>query len=177
LLTALTGLNEQLAAIDKELAQVVRADAVAPRLCTVPGIGPITALTFVAVVDDVVRFGSAKEVRAYVGLVPREMSSREQRPHTHHWTNCLPGSARHRAVECRSPERRSRRSHIRRRLTQHASTDAKACDRVEDHEPRERRTCDGHCTPRGSHPSRLIDQRISGRVRAISQNAASDPIA
>jgi transposase len=79
LLTAMTGLNEQLAALDKELTQVVRTDAVAPRLCTVPGIGPITALTFVAVVDDVARFGSAKEVRAYVGLVPREMSSGEQR--------------------------------------------------------------------------------------------------
>jgi transposase len=62
LLTAMTGLNEQLAALDKELAQVVRTDAVAPRLCTVPGIGPVTALTFVAVVDDVARFGSAKMV-------------------------------------------------------------------------------------------------------------------
>jgi transposase len=79
LLTAMTGLNEQLAAIDKELAQIVRADAVAPRLCTVPNIGPVTALTFVAVVDQVARFGSAKEVRAYLGLVPREMSSGEQR--------------------------------------------------------------------------------------------------
>jgi hypothetical protein len=37
----------------QEFTQVVRADADAPRLCTVPGIGPITALTFVAVVDDV----------------------------------------------------------------------------------------------------------------------------
>jgi transposase len=79
LLTAMTGLTEQLAALDKDLAQVVRTDAVAPRLCTVPGIGPVTALTFVAVVDDVARFGSAKEVRAYVGLVPRELSSGEQR--------------------------------------------------------------------------------------------------
>jgi transposase len=79
LLTAIAGLTEQLATIDKELAQVVRADAVARRFCTAPGIGPVTALTFEAVVDDVARFGSAKEVRAYVGLVPREMSSGEQR--------------------------------------------------------------------------------------------------
>ena len=75
LLTAMTGLNEQLAALDKELASIVRADAVAHRLCTVPGIGPVTAVTFEAVVDQVTRFGSAKEVRAYVGLVPRERSS------------------------------------------------------------------------------------------------------
>jgi transposase len=79
LLTAMTGLNEQLAAIDKELEQLVRSDAVAQRLCTVPSIGPVTAITFVAVVDQVTRFGSAKEVRAYLGLVPREMSSGEQR--------------------------------------------------------------------------------------------------
>lgn len=56
---------------EQELAQVVRADAIAHRLCTVPGIGPITAITFEAVVDHVARFASAKEMRASVGLVPR----------------------------------------------------------------------------------------------------------
>lgn len=79
LLTAITGLTEQLVAIDKALTQIARADAVTQRLSTVPGIGPVTALTFEAVVDNVARFDSAKEVRAYVGLVPREMSSGEQR--------------------------------------------------------------------------------------------------
>jgi transposase len=79
LLTALRGLTAQIAALDKELAQSARADAVAHRLCTVPGIGPVTATTFVAVVDSVARFDSAKEVRAYVGLVPRELSSGELR--------------------------------------------------------------------------------------------------
>jgi hypothetical protein len=33
-------------------------------LGTVPGSGPVTAITCVAVVDHVARFGSAKEVRA-----------------------------------------------------------------------------------------------------------------
>jgi len=79
LLTAIGGITKQLAALDKTLAQVVRTDAVAQRLCTVPGIGPVTAITFGAVVDNVARFGNAKEVRAYVGLVPREWSSGEQR--------------------------------------------------------------------------------------------------
>jgi transposase len=79
LLTAIAGITKQLAALDKTLAQVVRTDAVAQRLCTVPGIGPVTAITFGAVVDDVARFGNAKAVRAYVGLVPREWSSGEQR--------------------------------------------------------------------------------------------------
>ena len=79
LLTAIAGVTAQLTAIDKELTRVVRADVVAQRFGTAPGIGPVTALTFEAVVDDVARFGSAKEVRAYVGLVPRELSSGEQR--------------------------------------------------------------------------------------------------
>lgn len=79
LLTAIAALTAQLAGIDQALAQLVRADAVAPRLCTTPGIGPITALTYGAVVDNVARFGSAKEVRAYLGLVPREYSSGEHR--------------------------------------------------------------------------------------------------
>jgi transposase len=79
LLTAIAGVTAQLTAIDKALAQAVRADVVAQRFCTAPGIGPVTALTFEAVVDNVARFGSAKEVRAYVGLVPREQSSGEQR--------------------------------------------------------------------------------------------------
>jgi transposase len=83
LLTAIAGVTAQLTAIDKALAQVVRADEVAQRFCAAPGIGPITALTFEAVVDDVARFSSAKEVRAYVGLVPREQSSGEQRLRGH----------------------------------------------------------------------------------------------
>lgn len=78
LLTAIAALTTQIAALDQALAQLMRADAVAPRLCTTPGVGPITALTYGAVVDDIARFGSAKEVRAYLGLVPRERSSGEQ---------------------------------------------------------------------------------------------------
>jgi transposase len=79
LLTAIAALTSQLATIDQVLAQLVRADTVAPRLCTTPGVGPITALTYGAVVDDVARFGSAKAVRAYLGLVPREHSTGEHR--------------------------------------------------------------------------------------------------
>ena len=44
---------------------------------TVPSIGPVTATTFVATIDDVGRFRRAHEVEAYLGLVPREFSSGE----------------------------------------------------------------------------------------------------
>jgi transposase len=43
-------------------------------LCTAPGVGPVTATTFAATIDDAARFGAAKQVRSYLGLVPREYS-------------------------------------------------------------------------------------------------------
>jgi transposase len=54
-----------------------RRDARVQRLRTVPSIGPITAATFVATLDDAQRFRHAHQVEAYLGLVPREFSSGE----------------------------------------------------------------------------------------------------
>jgi transposase len=44
-----------------------------------PTIGPITALAFVAALDDVTRFASTSQVQAYLGLVPSEYSSADRR--------------------------------------------------------------------------------------------------
>jgi transposase len=41
----------------------------------VPGVGPVTAASFVATLDTATRFGGAHQVQAYLGLVPRERSS------------------------------------------------------------------------------------------------------
>src|SRR6185295_10263721 len=48
------------------------------RSMTTPGVGPITALTFRATVDDVRRFRDAGSASAFFGLVPREDSSAER---------------------------------------------------------------------------------------------------
>lgn len=72
------GLNSELAAVEARLAERVDADAVMRRLQTVPGVGPVTAATFVATLDDVTRFGNAGQVAAYLGLVPSERSSGER---------------------------------------------------------------------------------------------------
>ena len=48
------------------------------RLMTVPGVGPVTAVAFIATLDDPKRFHGPKQVRAYLGLVPREHSSGEK---------------------------------------------------------------------------------------------------
>ena len=59
------------------------ADPVATRLQSVPGVGPIVALTFRATVDDVQRFPTAGHVSSSLGLVPREDSSAERRQRGH----------------------------------------------------------------------------------------------
>jgi transposase len=62
-----------------ELRKRCAHDALCQRLMTIPGVGVITALRFVATVDDVCRFKSAHKLEAYLGLVPGEHSSSEHR--------------------------------------------------------------------------------------------------
>jgi transposase len=71
-------LNRQIAEANAELEKIVKEDVVVKRLCTTPGVGPVTATTFAATIDDASRFSAAKQVRSYLGLVPREYSSGER---------------------------------------------------------------------------------------------------
>ena len=74
----LAPLNEQIAAAEARLAAGVDADPVMRRLDTVPGVGPVTAATFVATLDTVARFAGPHPVAAYLGLIPSEWSSGER---------------------------------------------------------------------------------------------------
>jgi transposase len=79
-LVALFGpLNAAIAAADGRIAQLTAADPVVALLTTAPGVGPITASALVATVDDIGRFRSAHEFEAYLGVVPAERRSGEQR--------------------------------------------------------------------------------------------------
>ena len=71
-------LNDAIAASTDALTAAAAADPIVRRLQTAPGVGPITALTFRAVLDDIGRFADARNVAAYLGLVPREDSSGER---------------------------------------------------------------------------------------------------
>jgi transposase len=71
-------LNDESVAADARLASVVAGDPVMTQLCTAPGIGPVTAVAFVATPDVVTRFKGAHQVEAYLGLTPCEYSSGEQ---------------------------------------------------------------------------------------------------
>ena len=67
-LTALDDLQPHIAAADQEVRALAHADAVAQRLMTVPGVGPVTAVRFIAALDDPTRFASGHAVAAYLGL-------------------------------------------------------------------------------------------------------------
>ena len=54
-----------------------RDDAVCRRLVTVPGVGPVTALTFCSAVDDPARFSRCRAIGAHFGLTPRRYQSGE----------------------------------------------------------------------------------------------------
>jgi transposase len=86
-------LSEEIATVDARLRAHVATDPIVQRLQSVPGVGPIVALTFRAFVDDVTRFASAGQVSAAIGLVPRENSSAERR-HRGHITKVGPRELR-----------------------------------------------------------------------------------
>ncbi len=79
LVTLFAPLNEVIAAADQQLDALAATDPIVALLMTAPGIGPVTASALVATIDDITRFASAHQLEAYLGLVPRELSSGEQR--------------------------------------------------------------------------------------------------
>jgi transposase len=68
-------LDRRIAAFDDEFAASAREDAAARRMATVPGIGPINATALVAAVGDASAFGRARDLAAWLGLVPRQATT------------------------------------------------------------------------------------------------------
>ena len=62
LLKVLEVMFDQLAALTKQVLNVVRTDPVCRRLMSVPGVGPITALAFRATIDDPARFRRGEHI-------------------------------------------------------------------------------------------------------------------
>jgi transposase len=81
-LKALEDLNATIKDADKELKQLAESDESCRRLMTAPGVGPVTAIRFVAAIDDVGRFPKGREVGSYIGLTPGESSSSESKHRT-----------------------------------------------------------------------------------------------
>jgi len=70
-------LREQIGVLHRRLLTVVRDDEVCRRLMTVPGVGPVVALTYQATVDVPARFRNSKAVGAVFGLTPSKHQSGE----------------------------------------------------------------------------------------------------
>jgi len=81
-LTSIEQVTEHIADATKELHALAKSDPVCRRLMTVPGVGPVTAIRFVAAIDAPERFRTAHAVQAYLGLTPGEDSSSSRQRRT-----------------------------------------------------------------------------------------------
>jgi transposase len=81
LLSALEEMTAKIRDIERvieKMAEVAYPETA--RLTQVPGVGPITALTFILTIEDNTRFKDARSVGAFLGLVPRRDQSGERDP-------------------------------------------------------------------------------------------------
>jgi transposase len=77
LLNARSAIEQQVDDLDRKVMRLARNNAQARRLMTAPGVGPITALCFLATIDDPTRFKRSRSVGAYAGLTTRRYASGE----------------------------------------------------------------------------------------------------
>lgn len=77
MLAARRALREQCAVLHKMLIDAVRADATCKRLMTVPGVGPLVAVSYLVTIDDPDRFHRSRDVGAHLGLTPTKYASGE----------------------------------------------------------------------------------------------------
>ena len=68
-------LDARIGAFDAEFTNLAREDASMKLLSTIPGIGPLNATAFVASVGKAETFGRGRDLAAWLGLVPRQMTT------------------------------------------------------------------------------------------------------
>lgn len=65
-------LDQRIVALDQEFAQLAQSDEVARRLTSIPGVGALNATALVAAVGRAEAFDRARDLGAWLGLVPRQ---------------------------------------------------------------------------------------------------------
>ena len=75
LIDTLQRLDEQIALLDREVAQRAKADETARRLMTIPGVGPVTAVALTALAPPAPTFRRGRDFAAWVGLTPLQHST------------------------------------------------------------------------------------------------------
>ena len=78
ILRARAALRCALAGLEKRVRTLARQDPVCRRLLTMPGVGPVVALTLRSAIDDPERFRRSKDVGPWVGLTPGRNQSGER---------------------------------------------------------------------------------------------------
>jgi transposase len=76
-LRQLQELQREIEQVEEKLDAIAQADARVALLRTIPGVGPRLSEAIVALLDRPERFRKAREVSAYVGMVPKELDSGE----------------------------------------------------------------------------------------------------
>jgi transposase len=77
MLAARRVLREQFAILHRRVLAIARDDTVCRRLMSIPGVGPVVALTYRATIDVPARFRNSKAVGAVLGLTPAKHQSGE----------------------------------------------------------------------------------------------------
>ncbi len=73
---------------------MVGRDELCRRFCAIPGVGPVTALTFKAAIDDPYRFSKSKTVGAHFGLTSRRIQTGTSIDIEGHISKCGDGEVR-----------------------------------------------------------------------------------
>jgi transposase len=71
-------LKEEYGKLHKAVLAIVREDAISRRLMTVPGVGPLVAVTYKSAMDDPSRITKSKAAGALFGLTPKKYQSGEK---------------------------------------------------------------------------------------------------
>lgn len=87
-------LRQQKLTFDRMLYAMSKRNDVCRALMSVPGVGPVTSLAFLAIIDDPKRFSTSRSVGAHLGLTPRTYQSGEI-DHNGHISKCGDKLMRH----------------------------------------------------------------------------------
>ena len=83
ILAVIAELNEQLRGYDRLLETLSERHAEAAVLRQIAGVGPLTSLAFVLILEDPKRFRDSRRVGAYLGLTPASRQSGDRDPQMH----------------------------------------------------------------------------------------------
>ena len=78
---SLAAITEQVRVLDRQIEKLSKQKYQATMLLrSVPGVGPLTALTYVLTLGDTARFTTSREAGAFLGLRPRQRQSGSRNP-------------------------------------------------------------------------------------------------